>query len=113
MEISKPKVDMMRVRAKQLYGYFKINRHRYCTKEELVTFMGLHERSIRDIINWLRNKHVMIISTSASKGYKLADPENKEDIEEVKHMLYEFERRKLELESVEKCCNSFLIKNVK
>ena len=71
MEIAKPQVDKMRERAKQLYGYFKINRNRYCTKEELVTFMGLHERSIRDIINWLRNKHVMIISTSAEKSIYL------------------------------------------
>ena len=113
MEIGKPKVDKMRERGIQLYRYLQVHNNRYCTKEELVTFMKIGERSVRDVINWLRNKHVMIISTSASKGYKLADPENREDIEEVKHMLYEFERRKLELESVEKCCNSFLIKNAK
>lgn len=113
MEIGKPKVDKMRERGIQLYRYLQVHNNRYCTKEELVTFMNIGERSVRDVINWLRNKHVMVISTSGAKGYKLADPTNRDDIEEVKHMLFELESRKLEIESVQKCCNKFLIQNCK
>jgi len=105
----KPITEQMRIKAISVYRFLQANKNRYCTKEEISNFMGgLNERTIRDIINWLRNKHVMVISTSSGKGYKLADLENKTDIEEVKHMLYELESRKLEIESVQKCCDKFL-----
>ena len=109
MECKKPEVDKMRYKAVQVYKYLELHKDRYVTKQELSIFMdGMNERTIRDIINWIRNKKVMIISTSAKKGYKLADPKNADDIEEVKHMWAEVDHRQLELESMKKCCSKFL-----
>ena len=105
----KPKTEDRHEKAMEIYRYLKEHR-RYCTKEELCEATGCHERVVRDLINYLRNKGSMICSTASKKGYKGISTKDfsQEDADDVIHMLREIECRKLELESMQRCCEKWL-----
>ena len=108
----KPTTDNFIEKSHLLFDYMKANR-RYCTKEELADVISVKsERVVRDIINFLRNKGYCICAISSKRGYKLMSYTNHttEDEEDVRNMIYEIEKRKVELESMQKCCDRFFKK---
>ena len=109
--MAKPITENIKERAEILYNYMK--GRDYCSKEELMALLKVGERTIRDIINFLRNKGIMICSVSSKKGYKALSCRNftDEDIDDAKNMLNEIEHRQLELESMKRCCEIYF-KNV-
>lgn len=109
--MSKPTTDNFAARANMIWEYLK--GRGYCSKEELSALIGAGERIVRDCINHLRNKGYMICSVSSKKGYKAMSCRNytEQDIDDVKNMLYEIEHRKIELESMQRCCEIYF-KNV-
>jgi len=107
MKCEKPITQNVREKANKLYAYFTTHPY-YCTKEELELELGVGERIVRDIIALLRSKGVPIISTSGSKGYKLARLDNDDDYEKIKYMWAEIDSRIEELEINRKCCMRFV-----
>ena len=95
----KPITDNMKEKANRLYLYLK-DIGRYATKEEIGEYLGIKdERVVREIISLLATKKC-IISTSSSKGYKLA--QSLEDLEDVIHCWKEMDSRIEQLEERKK-----------
>ena len=95
-KIEKPITDNMKDKANKLFIFLK-NIGRYATKEEIGEHLGVKdERVVRDIISLLATKKC-IISTSSSKGYKLA--QTIEDLDEVCHAWSEMDSRIAQLEA--------------
>lgn len=105
MTAQKPENDNLKERADKIILYMKANR-RFCTKEELGDYIECGERIVRDCINYLRNKGIMIVSVSSQKGYKLIlkSDTTAEDLELVKQMWCETDNRIKELEAIRKTC---------
>lgn len=97
-EIKKPELnENKKLLCNKVYMFLKNNK-RYCNKEELTNVLGWelpkYDRQIRDIISIIA-KLKPIISTSDSKGYKLA--QTKDDIDEVNHQWAELSKRSDEI----------------
>jgi DNA-binding winged helix-turn-helix (wHTH) protein len=93
----------------KLYRYMM--QHDVCTKEELFNVLGWDkskDRQLRDLISMIAKK-VPVISTSDSKGYKIA--KSVKDIEEVKHQWKEIDKRQQELEARKKPLIDFINNN--
>ena len=107
----KPTTDNFIAKANVIFEYMKAHR-RYCTKEELGEVIHCGERVVRDMINYLRNLGYCICAISSKTGYKLMSytKYTKEDEEDVINMIHEIEKRKLELESMQRCCDRFFKK---
>ena len=102
---AKPITDNMKDKANRLFKYLKYI-GRYATKEEISEYLGVKsERGVRDIISLLATKKC-IISTSSSKGYKLA--QSIDDLEDVIHCWKEMDSRIEQLEERKKTVNCFL-----
>lgn len=105
MKYEKPVTKNIQKRANEIYRFLYSNR-RFCTKDELMQASGCtNERSVRDIINLLRNMGYCIVSVSDRKGYYLAL--TKEDMELVTHAWTETDKRVQELESMKSCFVKF------
>ncbi len=86
----KPITDNMKQKVNKCYLYLK-SIGRYSTKEEIGEHLGVNsEREVRDILSVLATRKC-IISTSSSKGYKLA--QTIEDLEDVIHAWKEMDSR--------------------
>ena len=95
----KPITDNMKDKANRLFKYLK-DIGRYATKEEIGEYLGVRsEREVRDIVSLLATKKC-IISTSSSKGYKLA--QSVDDLEDVIHCWKEMDSRIEQLEERKK-----------
>lgn len=95
MKRKKPITNKMKEKASRLYEFMK-SQHGYVTKAQIGAYLGiLDERSVRDVISLLATKKP-IISTSDSKGYKLA--RTIDDLDEVEHTWAELSSRIEELE---------------
>lgn len=95
MKHEKPITDKMKEKATKLYEFMKAQKG-YVTKAQIGTYLGIsNERSVRDVISLLATKKA-IISTSDSKGYKLA--RSVDDLDEVMHTWAELSSRIEELE---------------
>lgn len=105
MKYEKPITQNIKQRANEIYRFLHSNR-RFCTKDELMQVSGCtNERSVRDVINLLRNMGYCIVSVSDRKGYYLALTAN--DIELVEHAWKETDKRVQELESMKSCFVKF------
>lgn len=105
MKYEKPITQNVKDRAGKILDYLRFNR-RFCTKHELMKVSGCtNERSVRDVINLLRNLGCCIVSASDRKGYYLAL--NKGDLELVEHAWRETDKRIQELESMKSCFVKF------
>lgn len=102
-EIKKPELsELEKKRGNELYKYMYLRGT--CTKEELCEVLGWtyntsNDRRIRELIS-LIGKKVPVISTSDSKGYRIA--KSKEDLEAVVHQWREIDKRQTELEERKK-----------
>lgn len=105
MKYEKPVTKNIQQRANDIWKYLSSNR-RFCTKDELMQASGCtNERSVRDVINLLRNMGYCIVSISDRKGYYLALSAS--DIELVEHAWKETDKRVQELESMKSCFVKF------
>lgn len=98
MEIKKPTLtDNQKYYANAIYVYLR-DSGTYRTKEQICKYLGWEypkmDRQLRDLISQLA-KVKPIISTSDSRGYKLA--QTTEDMEEVKHQAMELQKRANEI----------------
>lgn len=95
MKPEKPVTDNMKQRVNNLYLYMKSIYPLPITKQEVCEVCGVKsERQARDILSVLAQRKPLI-STSDSKGYRLAL--TKEDLEEVEHTWAELSSRVEEL----------------
>ena len=81
------------------------------TKDEMLNFLGWNskkDRQLRDLISFIAKK-VPVISTSDSKGYKIA--KTIKDVEEAEHQCKELDKRQRELEERKKPLIEFINKN--
>lgn len=105
----KPMTPNQKENGNKLYKYMMT--HNVCTKEELFGVLGWDlkkDRQLRDLISMIAKK-VPVISTSDSKGYKIA--RTIEDVEEAKHQWKELDKRQTELEARKKPLIEFINKN--
>lgn len=110
MKYEKPVTENIKARANEIWKFLYSNR-RFCTKEELMKASSCtNERSVRDIINLLRNMGYCIVSVSDRKGYYLAL--TNADLELVKHAWAETDKRISELESMKNCFVNFCDRKV-
>ena len=112
MKIEKPMTENQKLYGNMLYKFLMTND--IVTKEQMLEHLGWDknkDRQLRDLLSMIGKKRPLI-STSDSKGYKIA--KTKADIEEVKHQWKELdsrieqlkERRKPLIEFYEKFGNS-------
>ena len=96
MVFEKPMSENQKENGNKLYRFMKYNN--FVTKEQMLAHLGwdkTKDRQLRDLISMIAKK-VPVISTSDSKGYKIA--KSSADIEEVEHQLKEFDSRIQEIE---------------
>lgn len=111
MKCEKPVTTNIKKKANAIFSFLYSNR-RFCTKDELMQAIGCtNERSVRDIINLLRNMNYCIVSVSDRKGYYLALTE--QDLDIVRHAWQEIDSRIDELDAVRKCFKKFYDNAVK
>lgn len=96
--IEKPNLDKIKERANIIYVYLKDGKTR--TKSELCGALGWeynssNDRRVREIISILAKK-IPIISTSDSRGYRIA--KSILDLDDVEHQWRELDSRISELE---------------
>ena len=112
MKIEKPMTDNQKFYGNMLYKFLMANDT--VTKEQMLEHLGWDskkDRQLRDLLSLIGKKRPLI-STSDSKGYKIA--KTPKDLEEVKHQWKELdsrieqlkERRKPLIEFYEKFGNS-------
>ena len=112
MKIEKPMTENQKLYGNMLYKFLMAND--IVTKEEMLAHLGWDknkDRQLRDLLSMIGKKRPLI-STSDSKGYKIA--KTKADIKEVAHQWKELdsrieqlkERRKPLIEFYEKFGNS-------
>ena len=96
MAFEKPMSENQKENGNKLYRFMKYND--FVTKEQMLAYLGWDkskDRQLRDLISLIAKK-VPVISTSDSKGYKIA--KSSADLEEVEHQLKEFDSRIQEIE---------------
>lgn len=96
MAFEKPMSENQKENGNKLYRFMKYND--FVTKEQMLAHLGwdkTKDRQLRDLISMIAKK-VPVISTSDSKGYKIA--KSPADLEEVEHQLKEFDSRIQEIE---------------
>lgn len=96
MGFEKPMTENQKFYGNMLYKYMMAND--VLTKEQMLEHLGwdkTKDRQLRELISLIAKK-VPVISTSDSKGYKIA--KKKEDIYEVSHQWREIDKRIAELE---------------
>lgn len=96
MGFEKPMTENQKFYGNMLYKYMMAND--VLTKEQMLEHLGwdkTKDRQLRELISLIAKK-VPVISTSDSKGYKIA--KKKEDIELAEHQLREFDSRIYEIE---------------
>ena len=96
MSYEKPMTENQKFYGNKLYKFMMVND--VLTKEQMLEYLGWDkskDRQLRDLISAIAKK-VPVISTSDSKGYKIA--KTKADLEEVCHQWKEFDKRISELE---------------
>lgn len=97
VKCEKPMTENEKVNGNKLYKYMMT--HDVLTKEQMLAFLGWDskkDRQLRNLISMIAKK-VPVISTSDSKGYKIA--KTKEDLEQVEHQWREFDTRISEMEA--------------
>lgn len=101
---SKPITQNIKKKANILWDYMRTRG--YVTKDEICVVTGCtNERSAREVVAVLATVKP-IISTSDSKGYKLA--RTRADIDDVMHSLNELTSRQNELERRKAPLNEFI-----
>lgn len=99
MKPQKPITQNLKTKANILWEYMR-GKGGYVTKDEVCKVTGCrNERSAREVISVLASVKP-IISTSDSRGYKLAT--SREDLDEVIHSWQEIDSRQAELEKRKK-----------
>ena len=91
MKIEKPMTENQRQNGNKLYRLLMA--YDVVTKEEMLAELGWDskkDRQLRDLLSMIGKKRPLI-STSDSKGYKMA--KTKADLEEVKHQWKELDSR--------------------
>lgn len=92
----KPMTGNQKMLGNKLYKYMWVNE--VLTKEQMLDYLGwdkTKDRQLRDLISFIAKK-VPVISTSDSKGYRIA--KTKSDLEDVEHQWKEFDKRIEEME---------------
>lgn len=95
MAFEKPMSENQKENGNKLYRFMKYND--FVTKEQMLEHLGwdkTKDRQLRDLISMIAKK-VPVISTSDSRGYKIA--KTKEDLELVEHTWAEMSSRIEEL----------------
>ena len=95
MAFEKPMSENQKENGNKLYRFMKHND--FVTKEQMLAHLGwdkTRDRQLRDLISMIAKK-VPVISTSDSKGYKIA--QDKADLELVEHAWAELSSRIEEL----------------
>lgn len=95
MAFEKPMSENQKENGNKLYRFMKYND--FVTKEQMLAHLGwdkTKDRQLRDLISMIAKK-VPVISTSDSKGYKIA--KDKADLELVEHAWAELASRIEEL----------------
>jgi hypothetical protein len=95
MAFEKPMSENQKENGHKLYRFMKYND--FVTKEQMLECLGWDkskDRQLRDLISMIAKK-VPVISTSDSRGYKIA--KTKEDLELVEHTWAEMSSRIEEL----------------
>lgn len=96
MICEKPMTENQKFYGNKLYKFMMT--HDILTKEQMLEYLGWDknkDRQLRDLISAIAKK-VPVISTSDSRGYKIA--KTKADLEQVEHQWKEFDKRISELE---------------
>ena len=96
MNIEKPMTENQKYYGNMLYKFLMHND--IVTKEQMLEHLGWDskkDRQLRDLLSMIGKKRPLI-STSDSKGYKIA--KTKADLDEVCHQWKEFDKRISELE---------------
>ena len=91
MNIEKPMTENQKYYGNMLYKFLMANDT--VTKEQMLEHLGWDskkDRQLRDLLSMIGKKRPLI-STSDSKGYKIA--KTKADLEEVKHQWKELDSR--------------------
>ena len=92
MSFEKPMTENQKMNGNKLYRFMKNND--VVTKEQMLDCLGwdkTKDRQLRDLISCIAKK-VPVISTSDSKGYKIA--QTKKDMKDVIHQWKELDCRK-------------------
>jgi hypothetical protein len=87
----KPMTENEKINGNKLYHFLMKND--YVTKDQMFEFLGWDkkkDRQLRDLLSMIGKKRPLI-STSDSKGYKIA--KTPKDLEEVKHQWKELDSR--------------------
>ena len=96
MSFEKPMTENQKINGNKLYKFMKEND--VVTKEQMLNCLGwdkTKDRQLRDLISCIAKK-VPVISTSDSRGYKIAKTEN--DLKDVIHQWKEIDSRIEELQ---------------
>lgn len=96
MSFEKPMTENQKINGNKLYKFMKNND--IVTKEQMLDCLGwdkTKDRQLRDLISCIA-KRVPVISTSDSKGYKIA--QTKQDLKDVVHQWKELDSRIEELQ---------------
>ena len=96
MICEKPMTENQKINGNKLYKFMKNND--IVTKEQMLSCLGwdkTKDRQLRDLISCIAKK-VPVISTSDSRGYKIA--KTKQDLKDVVHQWKELDCRIQELE---------------
>ena len=96
MSFEKPMTENQKINGNKLYRFMKNSD--VVTKEQMLECLGwdkTKDRQLRDLISCIAKK-VPVISTSDSKGYKIA--KTKQDLKDVVHQWKEIDSRIEELE---------------
>lgn len=100
VKCEKPMTENEKINGNKLYNFLR--QRDIVTKEEMLEFLGWDkkkDRQLRDLLAKI-GKKVCLISTSDSKGYKLAKSEK--DLEDIIHQWREIDNRILALEERKK-----------
>ena len=96
VKYEKPMTENEKANGNKLYKYMMVND--VLTKDQMLAYLGWDskkDRQLRNLISFIAKK-VPVISTSDSRGYKIA--KTKEDLEEVEHQIKELDCRIEEME---------------
>ena len=105
----KPMTQNQKENGNKLYKFMML--HEIVTKEQMLQYLGWDskkDRQLRDLISFIAKK-VPVISTSDSKGYKIA--KTIKDVEEAEHQWKELDKRQRELEERKRPLIEFINKN--
>ena len=91
----------MRAKLNSAYKMLKVK----TTKEEIMKYLGVSERSARDLISYIK-KVFPVISNSASKGYRIAQTED--DLADAEQTVSEIKSRIQDLQEGIKPLEKFM-----